>query len=132
MKTLLSMAAILFFVSCVGGSAEYKVTRDFIDAYYVMADQQAALAFTSDMAQDKLTREIELLEGVTTRSESYRSRDVEFKKLKEQVSESETHFLYELTLHFPDVATHTRTVGITVDRATHKVKFFGEMNDDAL
>lgn len=104
-----------------------KLARDFIDAYYVFADQKKALTFATDHAAQQLTDEIELLKNVEGRQDAYRSRDVLF-ELKKQFSEnSTTTFLFELTIKIPDLADRKELINITVDHDAHKIKYFGTL-----
>lgn len=104
---------------------DLKLARDFIDAYYVFADQRKALNFASDQAAQQLSDEIELLKNMAGRQDAYRSRDVLF-ELKKQFSEnSKTTFLFELTIKIPELSDRKELIHITVDQDAHKIKYFG-------
>lgn len=115
----------------VSGCSKYsnnpdlKLARDFIDAYYVFADQQKALGFTMGLAQNELQKELELLKDVPARQQAYRSRDVLFEMKKEVKSNDETIFLFELTLIIPEMEDQKRMINIIIDRQAGKVKYFG-------
>lgn len=120
----MSLLGFLTGLHCQG-NPDLKLARDFIDAYYVFADQKQALNFATDQAAQQLTDEIELLKNVAGRQDAYRSRDVLF-ELKKQFSENgTTTFLFELTLKIPDLADRKELINIMVDREAHKVKYFG-------
>ena len=71
----------LVFLSCLGCSSstpEQKAARQFIDSYYVMANQKEAVTMTQGLAKMALEKELDLLDGVEARAESYKSRDIEF------------------------------------------------------
>ena len=118
---------LLLFTQCAGGTPEYKVARQFIDSYYVMADQNAALNWTEDNAKLKIDQEIELLTGVEGKQSAYKARDIEFQMLKEMPESEETNFLFELSIHIVNAELVKKNVAITVDKNSQKVKFFGEI-----
>lgn len=115
-----------FLISCVGGSQEFQLARKFIDAYYVMADQTKALEMASDVAQLKLLEEKKLLQNVSEKQNSYRTRDIEFFLKKEDVSTDEVQFMFELKIHHANSEPTLNHVFIIVDRKNQKVKYFGE------
>lgn len=120
----LSLVVFLTGLSCQS-NLDLKLARDFIDAYYVFADQKKALTMATDQAEQQLRNEIELLKNVMGRQDAYRSRDVLF-ELKKQFTENNTStFLFELTIKIPDLKDRKELITITVDRDTNKVKYFG-------
>lgn len=103
--------------------------RDFIDAYYVMADQIKALDITAGMAHDKIQSEIDLLKNVTMKQDAYRSRDVLFDLKRSQDQGSTIAYFYELTIKIPDLEDQKRLVNIMVDKKTMMVSYFAEVKD---
>lgn len=125
-KTFFIFVAILFsFSSCkYARDADLRLARDFIDAYYVEADQKQALTLTSGRAEELIKKELELLEGIENREMSYKTRDVVFKLTKEDKTDSEVNYFYNLKIIQPDVADMIKRIHIVVDRKNGKVKDF--------
>ncbi len=117
------------FVACTqySNNPELKLARDFIDAYYVFANQHQALPLTVGQASEELKKEIELTKDVTERQDSYRSRTVLFDLVKEMKTDDEALYLFKLTLKIPDVGDVEQMVNIAVDRRAHKIKYFGSL-----
>lgn len=116
---------LLSFSSCkYARDADLRLARDFIDAYYVEADQRGALTLTSGRAHELIKKELELLAGVENREMSYKTRDVVFKLTKEDKTDSEVNYFYNLKIIQPDVADMVKRVHIVVDRENSKVKDF--------
>ncbi len=124
---LFCLFCLLFLPQCVGGSREYKVARQFVDAYYVMADHHAALPMVMDVAKLKIDSELALLGAANSNPDAYKSRAVEFREIKNISTALEDSFLFELTIHNPNDAPIKKNVVITVDKNTQKIKFFGEI-----
>lgn len=120
---------IIFTIGCnkYSDNPDLKLARDFIDSYYVFANQQMALDLTVGLARDELNKEMELLKNVSSRQEAYRSRDVLFELKKEMKSKNETIFLFELTLIIPDMEDQKQMINIIIDRDQGKVKYFGNV-----
>lgn len=118
---------LLLLSQCIGGSREYKVARQFMDAYYVMADQQVALPMVMDVAKLKIEQEIVLLGSIHANPEAYKARAIEFRQIKTVTTAVDDSFLFELTIHNPNDEPIKKNVVITVDKPTQKVKFFGEI-----
>jgi hypothetical protein len=118
---------ILFiFIACspYSGNPELTLARDFIDAYYVFANQEKAIKLTSGMAKDKIQKEIDLLKGYTGRQNAYRSRDILF-ELKKEVKDAESiMFIYEITVKIPELEDRKEIVNIKVDSKLAKVTYF--------
>jgi hypothetical protein len=104
--------------------SDLRLARDFIDAYYVAADQKKALELASGRAAELLQKEIGLLQGVDNREMAYKTRDVVFDLTKEDKTESEANFFYNLKIIQPDLADMTKRVHIVIDRKLKKVKDF--------
>lgn len=117
----------LCFLTCSPyyGNPNLTLARDFIDAYYVMADQEKALAFTTGQAAEAIENEILLLKNVANRTEAYRSRDVEFELKKEMTGPSEVIYFYELTLNIPNLGERKEAITLILDTEKNKIKFFG-------
>lgn len=117
----------LCFLACSPyyGNPNLTLARDFIDAYYVMADQEKALAFTTGQAAEAIENEILLLKNVANRTEAYRSRDVEFELKKEMTGPSEVIYFYELTLNIPNLGERKEAITLILDTEKNKIKFFG-------
>lgn len=119
------VAILLSFSSCkYARDADLRLARDFIDAYYVEADQREALKLTSGRAHELIKKELELLAGVENREMSYKTRDVVFELTKEDKTDSEVNYFYNLKIIQPDVADMVKRVHIVVDRENGKVKDF--------
>jgi hypothetical protein len=121
-------AMLLFGMAC-SQDPDLKLARHFLDAYFVMADHDAALKISSGQALEQLKKEQELLKGVSPNSnaDAYRSRDITFKLDRETKNESEANFLYRLKIIVPDLEDQEKIVLITVDRQAHKIKAFTSM-----
>lgn len=104
-----------------------QLARDFIDAYYVMADQQKALTLSSDRAQEALNKESELVKGVANREEAYKARDITFELKDSQKTEASADYFYELRIIQPELGDMKKLVHIAIDRKTHKVSAFSEV-----
>lgn len=122
--------AMLLVIICVACSKyskdpDLKLARDFIDAYYVFANQQQALNLTTGSARQAIQKEIELLKDVPQRQESYRSRDVLFELKKKLTQKDEVAYLFELTILIPKMADRKELINITIDRKLNKIKYFG-------
>lgn len=115
-------------LSCIpsGKDAHLKLAQDFMDAYYVFANQQQALSLATAQAQEKISSEIRLLKGVVERQEDYRSRDVLFDLKQEKRDEREVNYFFELTIIVPQIGEQKRNVHLSIDRRLNKVKYFGE------
>ncbi len=120
--TFLFLASTFF--SCRGGDPDLKVTRKFLDSYYVMADQKAALLLTTGHATELLNNEIALLKDVQGHDGAYKTRDVNFKLMQTQAVGDDINYFYELTITDPSVGKMIKHVNIVVDHATHKIKDF--------
>lgn len=120
---------MLVFATACSQDPDLKLARNFLDAYFVMADHDAALKISSGQALEQITKEQELLKGVSPNSnaDSYRSRDITFKLDREAKDESEANFLYRLKIIVPGLDDQEKIVMITVDRLAHKVKAFTSM-----
>jgi len=103
---------------------ELKLARQFMDSYYVFANQREAIKFTSGLAQQNLKSEIELLTNVSSHQDAYRSRDIYFELKKEKMEKTMAIFLFELQIKIPDVEEYTKHVTLVVDRKRLKVKDF--------
>lgn len=125
-KLAVIFVAIIFsFASCkYARDADLRLARDFIDAYYVEADQKQALALTSGRAEELIKKELELLEGVPDREMSYKTRDVVFELTKEDKTAVEVNYFYNLKIIQPGVTDMQKRIHIVVDRAAGKVKDF--------
>jgi len=129
LKTYFSLLVILLFGAACTQDPDLKLARNFLDAYFVMADHDAALKISSGQALEQLKKEQELLKGVSPNSnaDAYRSRDITFKLDRETKNESEANFLYRLKIIVPDLEDQEKIVLITVDRQAHKIKAFTSM-----
>lgn len=107
------------------GNPNLSLARDFIDAYYVMADQGKALGLTTGQATEAIENEILLLKNVANRTEAYRSRDVEFALKKEMTGPGEVIYFYELTLNIPNLGERKEAITLILDTEKNKIKFFG-------
>jgi len=130
-KTLRDTAIlIVFFLSvslaCQKHSPEYGVARRFIDAYYVMADHDAALLLADQAAKIKIESEKNLLANVEARDSAYKSRDVEFTLLKQENSAGQSQLFFELTLHVAGLDPIKKNVFIVIDQKSERVIFFGD------
>lgn len=120
---------MIFALACSQYSRDpnLKLARDFIDAYYVFADQNKTLQFVSGAAEEAVQKEIKLLKDVSNRQDSYRSRDITF-ELKQTLQEADAIvYLFELTIKIPQLGDKKEMVHIAVDTKMHKVKFFGTL-----
>lgn len=121
----LSLAPSGFFgCSKYSNDADLRLARDFIDAYYVEANQQKAMTLSNGHAAELLQREIELVKDVENRENSYRTRDVTFDLKKENKTAEEVDYFYELNIVVPDLGTVKKNVSIIIDRKNAKVKDF--------
>lgn len=124
-KIILILSLCFFACSPYYGNPNLSLARDFIDAYYVMADQQKALALTTGQAAEAIENEILLLKNVENRVEAYRSRDVEFELKKEMTGPGEVIYFYELTLNIPNLGEKKETITLILDTEINRIKFFG-------
>lgn len=125
------MICFLLVAACSKYSNDPHLSRarDFIDAYYVMADQTLALNITSGMAHDKIQSEVELLKNVTMKQDAYRSRDVLFELKRSQDQGNSIAYFYELTIKVPGMDDQKRLVNIMIDKKTMKVSYFAEVQE---
>lgn len=125
------MVWLVVFPACskYSNDPELSLARDFIDAYYVMADQQKAITLSTGSAKDKLESEINLLKDVTTREDAYRSRDVMFELKRSQDRGREMVYFYELTIRIPDIGDQKRLVNLMVDKELKKITYFAEVQE---
>lgn len=121
--------ALLAGCSPYSGNPDLKLARDFIDAYYVLADHRRALDLTEGPAKQEIEREIKLLADVPEDANlnAYRSRDVLFELKRERVEPDETVYFYELTILVPGVEARKQLINITIDRKLMKVSTFGDV-----
>jgi len=126
-KRLLFIIILICSLSCqkYANNPDLKIARDFMDAYYVFADQQKALPMTIGLAKEKLEKEIELLKDVSDHQDAYRSRDILFDLKKEVTNKDEAIYLFELTIKIPKLEDRKEMVNISIDRKAGKVKYFG-------
>lgn len=103
-----------------------KTAKDFLDHYYIMANQTAALPLTVGQAKEKLQKELELVQNVNQQSNAHRSRHVDFKLTKEGEKDGNTFFVFELTIKIPDLDTMKKSVFILVDPKQNKITQFSE------
>ncbi len=128
-KTIFSLLILLVFGTACSQDPDLKLARHFLDAYFVMADHDAALKISSGQALEQITKEQALLKDVpaSSNADSYRSRDITFKLERESKEASEANFLYRLKIIVPGLDDQEKIVMITVDRLAHKVKAFTSM-----
>lgn len=126
---LLILCPLTLFSACdkYAGDPDLKLARDFIDAYYVMADQAKALELSSQRAEEKLQEEMELVKGMEGRARAYTARDVVFELKNQRKTDGEADYFYELKIIQPELGDMKKTVHIVIDRKTGKVKSFGEL-----
>lgn len=124
-KLIFVLFVYFFACSPYHGNPRLSLARDFIDAYYVMADQQKALTLTTGQAAEAIENEILLLKNVANRTEAYRSRDVEFELKKEMTGPGEVIYFYELTLNIPNLGERQEMITLILDTEKNKIKFFG-------
>ena len=127
-KSILSF--YIFLLVFAGACNQYSsnpnlaLARDFIDAYYVFADQEKALLLCTGHAAENLKSEIELLKNVSNRQEAYRTRSITF-ELKQQLHQENTEmYLFELTIKLPQLGERKQLVNIGIDTASNMIKFF--------
>jgi hypothetical protein len=127
--TFLLVLAFLGGCSPYSGNPDLRLARDFIDAYYVLADHRRALAVSDGSAKQEIEREIKLLEDVPEDANlnAYRSRDVLFALKRERVEPAETVYFYELTILVPGLEKRKQLINITIDRKLMKVSSFGDI-----
>lgn len=114
--------------NCFGSSdAHLNQARDFIDAYFVLSNQDQALNLTMGPAEEKLKKEIELLKDMPGRTESHRSRDIVFELKKTMQADQQVSYLFELTIIIPDFEDQKKQVVVTIDKETGKVVTFSVM-----
>lgn len=106
---------------------DLRLARDFIDSYYVMADQKKALLLTTGQASDELKEEIKLTQGIPDRQNAYRSRTVSFDLVKEIKTADEVVYLFKLTITVPDMDAQEQMIHIAIDRPAGKIKYFGSL-----
>lgn len=121
--------ALLAGCSPYSGNPDLKLARDFIDAYYVLADHRRALELADGLAKEEIEREIKLLTDVPEDANlnAYRSRDVLFELKRERVEPNEAVYFYELTILVPGIEGRKQLINITVDRRVMKVSTFGDV-----
>lgn len=121
--------AIFLGCSPYSGNPDRQLARDFIDAYYVLADHRRALDLTAGPAKQEIEREIKLLADVPQDANlnAYRSRDVLFELKRERVEPNEAVYFYELTILVPGIEGRKQLINITIDRKLMKVSTFGDV-----
>lgn len=123
------LVILVLLSSACSQDPNLQLSRDFLDAYFVMADHEAALKISSGQAMEQIQKEQELLKNISASSnaDSYRSRDITFKLERQSQETGQINYLYRLKIIVPDLGTQEKLVMITVDTATHKVKAFTSM-----
>lgn len=122
---------LALFVSC----SEYhrdpllRQARDFMNTYFVMANQEQALSLTTAQASEVLQKEIELLKDVAARQESYRSRDAYFSYIRSQDRGDQMSYLFDLTIAIPDFEDQKKQVMVSVSKADKKITSFFVLQD---
>lgn len=106
---------------------DLSVARDFIINYYMLADQNLAMPYTTGEAKKQLENEIKLLETVVDRNNDHRSRDVTFELKSEKKMETQVNYLFNLKIQIPGLEAHTQPVSINVDLQQHKVSSFDNL-----
>lgn len=126
MKSLALILLIVFCVTCASAKdqSELKLARDFVDAYYVFADQAKALQLSTGQAAHLLNEELNLLKTVGSKEDAYRSRTVLFALKKQSILAQQALFLFELTIKIPNFQDRKELVMVSVDRKANKVKDF--------
>jgi ribosomal 30S subunit maturation factor RimM len=104
--------------------ADLRATRDFIDAYYVMADQKKALTLSEGRAEEELQKEVALLEGIEDREHAYKARDVTFTLQRESKTDAEADYFYKLKIIQPELGNMEKTIHLVVDRKNGRIKDF--------
>ena len=129
MKWFIGFAFCFFCVTCdtYKDQPELKIAKDFVDAYFVFADQQKALKMSMGKATHLLDEELASLKMFGSRANAYRSRDVLFTLKKEKLFADEAVFLFELDIVIPQLPKRKLLVTVTVDRRDLKVKDFKEV-----
>lgn len=127
--SVLALCSFLSVSSCnkYVNDPDLKLARDFIDAYYVMADQTKAMTLSSDRAEEALRKEAELVKGIEGRERAYAARDVVFDLKDSRKTGDEADYFYELKIIQPELGDTKKTVHLVIDRKAGKVKSFGEI-----
>lgn len=125
---------LIFFTLSLAMCSKYandpdlRLARDFIDAYYVMADQRAALNLVSGRAEEEIKKELNLLKGIEQRDQDYRTRDIVFDLKTSTKTDVEANYFYELRIIQPESGESERMIHIVVDRKSGRVKDFRNMD----
>lgn len=94
---------LIFLPACSSPSTSQKTAEDFIQAYYVNHDQQAAINFSAGLATEKLREEMGLLKGTTPATPQEKPK-VEYRKISSNFpSDEEARWIYQLTILIPDL-----------------------------
>lgn len=124
---LLPYAFLAFSCNPYANDPDLKLARDFIDAYYVMADQNKALGLASTRAEESIKKELELVKGMEGRERAYAARDIVFELKDSRVTADEADYFYELKIIQPEFGDTKKTVHLVIDRKVGKVKSFSEI-----
>ncbi|MDO8461434.1 MAG: hypothetical protein Q7S98_01095 [Deltaproteobacteria bacterium] len=117
-KLFLGLLAISFLGCSAAKSPSENVARQFVEAYYLKIDLNAAIKVCDGLALEKIRQEIQLREGQSI-SPDTRQPKVSYKKVKELVEKEAGEaltevYLFELTITPQDYASLKRISRVKV------------------
>jgi len=103
-RFLLSLMIPLTIGACAKPSESEKISKDFMEAYYVRLDPKAAQAMSSGLAEDKIKHQLELLQGVAPDPSSDKPK-VNYRLVsKDPANADEASYIYEVHSNAEDIS----------------------------
>lgn len=102
---------------------------DFMEAYYVQANQQESLKLVTGPALEKIQKEMSLLTDVSpeNRSAAQSKRSITYKLLETKKGEGQVSYLFEIDVNVQDLESFKKSVSVIFDTKAQKVLLFKEL-----
>lgn len=103
-RFLMSLMIPLTIGACAKPSESEKISKDFMEAYYVHLDPKSAQSLSSGLAEEKLKHQLELLQGVAPDPSSDKPK-VTYRMVSQDPSgaNTEASYIYEVHSSAEDV-----------------------------
>jgi hypothetical protein len=105
-KFLLGLILPFTINACAKQSASDQVAKQFMEAYYVRIDLKAAEAVSSGLAREKLSHQVQLLDGTSSGTSPGSAANVPavtYRLVSTQPRPDDTIYIFEVNPHAQDV-----------------------------
>lgn len=117
----------LVFVAC-SQDVNPKVI-DFMEQYYVLANQQKSLDLTTGPAAEKIKKEMALLTDVTEQNvqTARTGRSIDYKLVSKKEDGSTIAYLFELNVNAEGLESFKKNVSVIYDTKSQKIISYQEL-----